>query len=164
MCGICHSFFAGSQITRMHMKNLKVEDFIAEASVVIRAPLDKVWKGLMDPEASKVFMMGASVKSSWKEGDPITWTGEWKGRTFHDKGTVLKVEPQSLLQYSHFSPMSAKEDIASNHHTITINLTPEDEGVWVSLTQDKNDTPEAKAHSEKNWKTMLENFKKYLEA
>jgi uncharacterized protein YndB with AHSA1/START domain len=147
----------------MKQTNIK-PDFIAQASVMIKAPIEKVWKALMDPEASKAFMFGATVTSEWNEGDPITWKGEWKGKAFEDKGTVLRVEPQQLLQYSHFSPLSGQEDIPSNYHTITITLTEEDGGVWVALSQDKNETSEAKEHSEKNWKAMLEALKKYIEA
>ena len=33
----------------------------------------------------------------------------------------------------------------------------------VSLSQDNNDSDEAREHSEKNWKTMLEGLKKLLE-
>lgn len=145
------------------INHLKTTDHIAEASVIIHAPLEKVWRALMDPVASKQFMFGAVVKSTWREGDAITWSGEWKGKPFEDRGVVLKVEPPSLLQYSHFSPLSGKSDTPANYHIITITLSEEDDGVFLSLTQDKNETAEAKEHSEKNWKTMLENLKNFLE-
>ena len=146
------------------MKNNDVEDFIAEASVIINAPLKSVWHALLDKDASKSYMFGATVESSWNEGDTITWSGEWKGKPFEDKGKVLKKEPEQMLQYSHFSPLSGKEDTPSNYHTITITLVPEDEGVWVALTQDKNETLKEKEHSEKNWGTMLESLKSFVES
>jgi hypothetical protein len=34
----------------------------------------------------------------------------------------------------------------------------------VTLTQDNNATEEAKAHSEENWKRMLEGLKHYVES
>lgn len=146
------------------MEKNKIEDYIAEASVVIQTPAKTVWDALMDANASRHYMFGAIVQSSWKEGEPITWSGEWEGKHFEDKGIVLKVEREQLLQYSHFSPLSGKEDVPSNYHTITITLIPEDEGVWVSLTQEKNESREAKEHSEKNWSMMLESLKAYLES
>jgi uncharacterized protein YndB with AHSA1/START domain len=146
------------------MKNINIEnDIIAHASILIQAPLEKVWRALMDPEATKAYMFGAEVISGWGQGDSISWKGEWQGKKFEDKGKVLRVEPEQLLQYTHYSPVSGKEDIPANYHTVTITLTEEDEGVFVALTQDKNDSPEARDHSEKNWAMMLEALKKYLE-
>jgi uncharacterized protein YndB with AHSA1/START domain len=146
------------------MRNVKNEnDTIAQASIVIQAPVEKVWRALIDPKASKAYMFGAEVNSGWKEGDSVSWKGEWQGKKFEDKGTVLRVEPEQLLQYTHFSPLSGEEDIPSNYHTVTIMLSEEDGGVWVSLTQDKNDSPKTREHAEKNWRMMLESLKKYLE-
>jgi uncharacterized protein YndB with AHSA1/START domain len=139
-------------------------DLIAHASVVIKASANEVWRGLTDPEAIKKYMFGATVASGWKEGDSILWKGEWKGKSFEDKGRVLRSEPNHLLQYTHYSPLSGADDVPSNYHTVTIALTSEDEGVWVALTQDKNETDQARQHSEKNWRMMLEGLKKYVEA
>jgi len=138
-------------------------DIIAHASVVIKASAEEIWRALTEPVAIKQYMFGATVKSSWREGDPISWKGEWKGKSFEDKGTILRVEPNQLLQYTHYSPLSGAEDVPSNYHTVTITLTSEDQGVWVALTQDKNENEQALEHSEKNWMMMLEGLKKYVE-
>jgi uncharacterized protein YndB with AHSA1/START domain len=139
------------------------QDIIAQASVFIKAPVERIWKALMDPEALRKFMFGARVESGWQEGDSIRWKGEWQGTPFEDKGKVLEVEPYQLLQYSHFSPLSGAEDIPSNYHVVTITLTKDNEGVWVALTQDKNENAKAREHSEKNWKMMLDGLKEYVE-
>jgi uncharacterized protein YndB with AHSA1/START domain len=146
------------------MKNTDLKsDLIAHASVVIQASSEEVWHALTEPAAIKKYMFGATVSTSWREGDPISWKGEWKGKSFEDKGTVLRADPNHLLQYTHYSPLSGAEDVPSNYHTVTITLTSEDEGVWVALTQDKNDNDQARKHSEKNWMMMLEGLKKYVE-
>src|SRR5262245_35187323 len=75
----------------------------AEASTVIDAPMEEVWQALVDPERIKEYMFGADVISEWAEGSPITWSGEWEGKPYEDKGTILRYEPISVLSYSHYS-------------------------------------------------------------
>src|SRR5205807_9908914 len=53
---------------------------------------------------------------------PITWKGEWQGKTYEDKGTVLAVEPNKLLRITHWSPMGGSEDKPENYHTVTYEL------------------------------------------
>jgi uncharacterized protein YndB with AHSA1/START domain len=139
-------------------------DIIAQATIMIHASVEDVWRALTDPAAIREYMFGATVKSNWQPGDSITWKGEWEGKSYQDKGTVLQVIPNQLIQYTHYSPLSGKEDTAENYHIVTITLAEEDPGVWVALTQDKNFSDKERDHSEKNWKTMLEGLKKYVES
>ena len=55
-------------------------------------------------------MHGTNLATDWKVGSPITWSGEWKGTPYVDKGTVLEVEPGRRLAYTHWSPMGGSED------------------------------------------------------
>lgn len=139
------------------------QDHIARASVTIDAASERVWKALLDPEAINRYMFGTHVTTSWREGGPITWKGEWQGRAYEDKGTVLKVEPGRTLRYSHFSPLSGLPDEPANYHTVTIEISDEAEGTRVVLTQDNNPTDEVRRHSEKNWAAMLDGLKRYVE-
>lgn len=141
------------------MKN----NLIAKSSVTINAPATKVWNGLTNPAMIKVYMMGANVESDWKKGSKITWKGEFKGKSFKDKGEILQIEPGKKLQYSHFSPLSGKEDAAENYHNVTIKLDENDDKTTVSLSQDKNATEEAKEESQINWEIMLKGLKKIVE-
>ena len=67
------------------------ENFIAKASIAINASRQTVWQALMSPDAIKEYMFGARVDSDWREGSPISWTGEWQGKSYEDKGTILQV-------------------------------------------------------------------------
>jgi len=136
---------------------------MARATTVINAPKSKVWEALVNPDAIKRYMFGTDVVSDWKEGGSIVWKGEWEGKKFEDKGILKKIQPEKLLQYSHFSPLSGKPDIPENYHTVTITVNDLDHGVQVNLTQDNNPTPDAVRHSEQNWKMMLEALKEMLE-
>jgi uncharacterized protein YndB with AHSA1/START domain len=137
--------------------------FIAKATISINAPVGQVWDALTNPEAIKQYMFGTDVTSDWYAGSPISWKGEWQGKPYEDKGTILKIEKDRMLQYSHFSPMMGKPDIPENYHTVTIELSNSGSSTMVSLLQDNNETEQACEHSEKNWQMMLEGLKKLLE-
>ena len=139
------------------------ESMIAKASATIDAPVSTVWQALVTPETIKRYMFGTTVESDWKEGSPITWKGEWKGKAYEDKGEIVRCEPGRLLEYTHYSPLSGQPDAPESYHTVTIELAEEDGQTRVSLSQDNNPTAEAREHSEKNWATMLDGLKKVVE-
>ncbi len=139
------------------------KNLIARASVTVNAPKAKVWNALVSPKAIKQYMFGTNVVSDWREGSPITWSGEWQGKPYEDKGVILQLKPERTVQYSHFSPLSGLSDKRENYHTVTIELWGEGNQTRVSLAQDKNPTEQARDHSEKNWEMMLIALKKFLE-
>jgi uncharacterized protein YndB with AHSA1/START domain len=136
---------------------------IAKAQTTINVTSDKVWNALVDPEIIKKYMFGTTVISDWKEGSKIIWKGEWEGKSYEDKGKILRLEPNKELQYSHFSPLSGLDDKPENYHIVTIELTENDKQTIVTLAQDNNADEKTKDHSEKNWKMMLASLKKLLE-
>ncbi len=136
---------------------------VARASVTINVPISKVWDALVNPEAIKRYMFGASVVSDWREGSSIVWKGEWQGRPYQDKGVILRLKPNRTLQYTHFSPLSGVPDTPENYHTVTVELSSEGKTTRVVLTQDNNPTEQAREHSERNWNTMLATLKTFLE-
>jgi|SRR5688572_16495227 uncharacterized protein YndB with AHSA1/START domain len=136
---------------------------VAKASTTIHAPASTVWDALVDPRKIKQFMFGTDVASDWKEGSPITWKGEWKGKAYEDKGVIQRLEPGRLLQYTHFSPLAGLPDKPENYHTVTIELSGNGEETKVALSQDNNVTEEERGHSAENWSLMLEGLKKLVE-
>lgn len=55
-------------------------------------------------------------------------------------------------------------DLPENHHTVTIELSPQPGGrTDVSLSQDNNATEDARTHSEANWRMMLDGLKRVIE-
>ena len=136
---------------------------VARASTTIDAPRARVWSALITPDTIKQYMFGATVISDWKQGDPIVWKGEWQGKPYEDKGVILRLEPERLLQYSHFSPLSGLPEAPDSYHTVTVELADEPPGTRITLSQDNNATEEAQQHSQKNWETMLAGLKKLLE-
>jgi uncharacterized protein YndB with AHSA1/START domain len=139
------------------------DDFTAVASATINAPAEVVWNDFLNPEAVQLFMFGATVRSDWHEGHPITWSGTWQGKRFEDRGTILRVKPLRLLKFTHFSALSDKPDRPENHHVVTIELTARDGTTDVTITQERNDSREAKTRSEQNWGRMLGSLKALLD-
>jgi uncharacterized protein YndB with AHSA1/START domain len=139
------------------------EPIIARATTTIDAPIAKVWDALIRPELIKRYMFGTTVTSDWKPGSAIRWTGEWEGRPYEDKGTILDLQPGRLLRYTHFSPHSGLPDAPENYHTVTITLADESPRTRVMLSQDNNPTDDARRHNEQNWEMMLAGLKKLLE-
>jgi hypothetical protein len=59
-------------------------------------------------------MHGTNMQTDWIVGNPITWTGEWQGKAYEDRGTVVAVEPKKLLKVTHWGPMGGSEDKPEN--------------------------------------------------
>lgn len=145
------------------MSTVTMTNFIAKAEVTINVTAGKVWEALIDPAMIKEYMFGTTVTSDWKEGGKIFWKGEWEGKKYEDKGVILRMRPETKLQYSHFTPSSGLEDVPENYHIVTIELNEKDKHTHVSLSQDNNANNKEKEHSEKNWMMMLNSLKKLLE-
>ena len=142
----------------MSSKNL-----VANAETLVHVPIEKVWDALVNPDIIKKYMFGTTVISDWKEGSQIVWRGEWKGKAYEDRGTLLKIIPLKLLQYSHYSPLTGLADVPENYHTVTVSLKEADDQTLVSLSQDNNATEGDKEHSEQNWNMMLTGLRELLE-
>lgn len=136
---------------------------IAQASISIHAPNAKVWDALVNPEIISQYMFGTEVVSEWKEGSPIVWKGTWQGKSYEDKGIILKIELGKTLGYSHFSPLSGLADVPENYHNLTYKLSNDEDNTIVSLSQDNNATENAREHSQKMWESLLISLKKLLE-
>jgi len=139
--------------------------FDAITFVTIDASTDKVWQALTDPTMVRQYMHGTQMSTDWKQGSPITWRGEWKGREYEDKGTVLDVQPQRLLRYTHWSPMGGSEDRPENYHTVTYELSAEDGKTVLKLIQDNNPSQEeADKMAANNWAPVLQGLRETAES
>ncbi len=140
-----------------------MKGLIAKSSTTISAPVDKVWEALITPSLIKEYLFGTEVISDWKEGSSITYKGEWQGKNYEDKGTILKLVPEEIFQSTYWSSMSGAEDKPENYATVTYELINNGNSTIVNLTQDNNKDEESKNHSEQNWDTVLSGLKKLLE-
>ena len=134
-----------------------------EASVIIDAPVSKVWEALTTPEIIKQYFFGTNAASDWKAGSPITFSGEWEGKHYEDKGTILEVLPNRIFRYNYWSSMSGIEDKPENYVIITYALAEENNNTTLTIKQENIPDEKMKEHAEQNWKKVLADLKKLLE-
>lgn len=136
----------------------------AHTEIAIAAPPEKVWAALTTPELIKQFMFGADVHTDWKVGSPLTYTGEYQGKKYEEKGTIKQLEPGKLLAATHFSSMSGKPDVPENYALVTWQLKPENNKTVLSVDQDNIDSEKGVEQSKQNWTGVLASIKKIVEA
>ncbi|MGB3527399.1 MAG: SRPBCC domain-containing protein [Flavobacteriales bacterium] len=129
----------------------------------IAASPERIWRALTNPQDVKQYMMGAELETDWQVGSPVVWRGEYKGKQFEDRGTVLRYDKPEHLAYTHFSPSSGEEDKEEQHREIHIRLSKAGDKTRLILTQDNNLSPEAKEESEANWKVMMKGLRRLAE-
>lgn len=95
--------------------------------------------------------------------EPHRLPGRWEGETYEDKGEIQRFEPERVLEYTHWSPLSGEPDVPENYNTVTYELSEGDDDTELTIVQDNNDTEEARDHSEQNWEMMLDNITELLE-
>lgn len=139
-------------------------DHVAHAETEISASPQQVWDALTDPDAISSFMFGSKVETDWEEGSPITWSGEYDGKRFQDKGEILEVRENRRLRMTHFSPLSGDDDVPESYHTLDYRLEDAGDTTRLTLDQDGNDSEEQAAQFAANWQAMLDQVKEYVEA
>jgi uncharacterized protein YndB with AHSA1/START domain len=137
--------------------------FFTKTTITINAPTSKVWEALTNPELIKQYLFGTQVTTDWKAGSPITYKGEWEGKSYEDKGIVLQVDPGRLLISTFWSSLSGLPDIPESYKTVRYELSTEGSGTKLIIIQDNNNSQEEASHSEQNWKMVLDSIKKLLE-
>lgn len=135
----------------------------ASASIEINADPQKVWAALTDPKEIKKYLFGTEAISDWKKGSSLIFKGEWQGKQYEDKGTILEIVQEKILKFSYWSAMSGKPDSPENYSILTFEVEPTENGTKLSITQETNSSQEGLDHSMKNWGTVLATIKKLME-
>ncbi len=125
-------------------------------------PIEKVWQGLTDPAIVKQYFFGTNLKSDFKKGSRISFSGEWQGKTYEDGGTILEIDAPKLLKYTYWSSMSGTEDKPENYNDITYELHENDGVTALTITQDGIKSQESADHSEQNWQFVFNGLKELL--
>ena len=136
---------------------------IAEATVIVAAPPARVWAALTEPDQVRQYLMGTELRTDWKPGSPITWSGEYEGKPYVDKGEVIEVEEDRRLTYTHFSPLTGAKDSPENYHTLWWSMEEVSGGTQLVLNQDNNATAEEADQNAGNWQGVLQSLKKVAE-
>lgn len=131
----------------------------ATTSITVKAPIERVWEALTTPDLTKQWFFGVDTTSDWKVGSPIVHRGEWEGKPYEDKGTILRLEPPELLVHSHWSQFSGLPDRLENYQTVTYELTTLNGDTELTITEVDFPNEEVKALAEKSWKSVLGTLK-----
>ena len=141
------------------MKN----NITAQVKTTINTTRAQVWNALTKPEIIKQYFFGTDTITDWRPGSPIKFKGEWQGKQYEDKGTILEMEYQSLIKYDYWSSMSGIEDKPENYVIITYRLSGGDNHIMLTITQENIPDKKMKEHSEENWKKVVNDLKNLLE-
>ncbi|SEJ70598.1 Uncharacterized conserved protein YndB, AHSA1/START domain [Arthrobacter sp. yr096] len=136
----------------------------AVASQTIAASPDSVWAALTDPAQIRQYFLGTNVTTSWRVGEPITYSGEYNGKPYQDKGTILAFDPPGLLKTTHFSPTSGLPDVPGNYHVVEYRVAEAAEGTTVTIIQGNNSSDGEVEQSAATWRLVLQNLKEFLES
>jgi uncharacterized protein YndB with AHSA1/START domain len=139
-------------------------DITTSQTVTIDAAIDDVWKALTTPSAIEQWFFGVQTETDWQPGNPIVHSGEWQGKPYQDKGTILRIEPPTLLVHTHWSPMSGVPDEPGNYEEIRWELTERGGRTQLTLNETNLASEDAKAASEQAWATVLGNLEQLLES
>lgn len=134
-----------------------------EVTIVIRASKAAVWEALTRPDLIKQYFFGTDTTATWEPGTPVRFEGEWQGKKYQDKGTVLANNKEQMLQYDYWSSMGGMEDKQENYMIVTYLLGGEDGNVTLTIKQENIVDEKTRDHSIENWKRVAEGLKKVVE-
>ncbi|MEN2414666.1 SRPBCC family protein [Flavobacterium mesophilum] len=108
------------------------------STIILNAPVEKVWNALTQPELVKQWQYGSDLLTDWKTGSEIRFRNEWEGQIFEQWGTVLEVVPNQKIKYSLFFPRPGLEDKPENYFIMNYVLTEENRKTKLEIIQEDN--------------------------
>jgi uncharacterized protein YndB with AHSA1/START domain len=139
------------------------KELISKSSIDINASSPEIWMVLVDPEIAKEYFFGAEIATDWIVGSQITFKDEFNGNKYEEKGVLLNVEPNTQLQYSHWSNFDGLPDEPENYRTWTFDVNEKGGVTQLSITEDNIPTEKQKSRSEEFWSEALLKIKRLVE-
>ncbi len=140
---------------------------IIEKEVIFEANKNQVWDLLTNPNMTKQYMFACSVVSNWEVGSPILWIGktEKNEEITYVKGIISEFVKNEKVSFSMLDPNLGIKDIPQNYAQMTYELTDEDNGTRLTLSQDFRGTEHAEKRykeSSEGWDIVITAMKKIL--
>lgn len=108
------------------------------STIIINAPVHKVWDALTKPEIVKQWQYGSDMITHWSIGSDITFRTEWQGKTFEQWGKVLEIKPDEIIKYSLFAPRPGLDDKPENYFIMSYILTAGNNQTKLDIIQEDN--------------------------
>jgi uncharacterized protein YndB with AHSA1/START domain len=137
--------------------------FSSSSAIFIKAPREAVWNALTRPESVKQYFFSTDLVTDWTVGTPMFFRGEWDGKAYEDRGTVLGFEPMSRLSFNYWSGFSGLEDKPGLRQIIHYTVDDVNDGVRVTIAQSNIDSQVRADHAASNWREVLLSLKTFVE-
>ena len=139
-------------------------DLSVSKSVVINAPVSKVWDALTNPQIIKEYLFGTETITDWQVGSEIIFQGEYQGHKYRDKGLVVENVNNRVLSYLYWTAFSGLEDKPENYSLVTYGLSEEpNQHAKLTWTQKGFANDAGYNHSETGMDAFLQSIKQIIE-
>jgi uncharacterized protein YndB with AHSA1/START domain len=134
------------------------------STIVLNAPVEKVWNALTKPELVKQWQYGSDLITDWKTGNEIRFRNEWEGQIFEQWGTILEVVPNQKIKYSLFFPRPELEDKPENYFIMSYVLSKENQKTKLEIIQEDNRPGAVQEEPQGEENPILQGLKAIIEA
>jgi uncharacterized protein YndB with AHSA1/START domain len=140
------------------------QDLTVSQSIDIKAPAEKVWKGMTDPSIIKEYLFGTETITDWQPGSEIIFQGEYQGQQYRDKGIIKENFPMKKISYTYWSGFSGTEDLPENYSLVTMEISSKSPGLTTfTWTQKGFANEQGYDHSKTGMTAFLEKVKEVIE-
>jgi uncharacterized protein YndB with AHSA1/START domain len=135
-----------------------------KASTTISASTASVWKALTDPDLIPLYFFGTQVRTDWKTGSPIRFSGTWNNTPYEDQGTLLVVAIEQELRYTYWSSFWGPAPGPEDQSIVTYEIRkPAPRQTELVVRQEGFLNQEGMRHAQASWTHLLEQLKHLLE-
>jgi uncharacterized protein YndB with AHSA1/START domain len=125
-------------------------------TLILNAPIERVWLTLTSPEETKKFMFNCEVHCNWNVGSEIKWKGNYQGYESGEKGEILEIEKYQRLKYTSIDPNFGIEIKPENFLHIAYDLRVLDNNTELTTSiENFNNDPQRIEHIACGWDNIV---------
>ena len=137
-----------------------------ERTINVNASSSKVWKVLTDIQLMKQWMaepeMQLEIITDWIVGGNIIIQGFLQEK-FENRGTVLRLDLEKLLNYNYLSSISHLPDLPENYSTVEFSLDFDGNRTSLTIRVENFPTESIFRHLEFYWLEVSEILREFIE-
>ena len=134
--------------------------------ILINSPVSLVWKHLSNTALVQKWIgepeMNIQIITDWEVGSPIIIKG-FHHINFINQGTILKFEPNKILQYNQLDSISNLPDMEENYSILTFQLSSINDQTLLQIDIENFPTETIYKHLNLYWRTTIELIKHIIE-